>query len=62
MRGKKKISDILIDQKVPLSRKKQILVLKSGGEIVWVIGYKFSELFKVKNDSSRILKIEYENS
>ncbi len=59
MKGKKKISDILIDQKIPLPQKKRIMVLKSGGEIVWVIGYKFSDLFKVKKDTSKILRIEY---
>ena len=63
MAGKKKISDILIDQKVPLPKKDQTMVLKSGGEIVWVIGYKFSELFKVKPDTDKIVQIEYyENS
>ncbi|MGM0579160.1 MAG: tRNA lysidine(34) synthetase TilS [Bacteroidota bacterium] len=62
MQGKKKISDILIDQKVPLPQKKRVMVLKSGGEIVWVIGYKFSDSFKVKEDTTKILRIEYENS
>lgn len=63
MRGKKKISDILIDRKVPLPHKAQILVLKCGNDIVWVIGHKFSELFKVKKDTTKILRLEYhENS
>lgn len=62
MKGKKKISDILIDQKVPLPQKKHVMVLKSDEEIVWLIGYKFSDLFKVKKDTNKILKIEYENS
>lgn len=59
MKGKKKISDILIDQKIPLPQKKRTMVLKSGGELVWLIGYKFSDLFKVKKDTSKILQIEY---
>jgi tRNA(Ile)-lysidine synthase len=59
MKGKKKISDILIDQKVPLHRKKQIMVLKSNKEIVWVVGYKVSDLFKVKKESNKILRIAY---
>lgn len=62
MKGKKKISDILIDQKVPLPQKKQVMVLKSGGEIVWVIGHKFSDPYKVKKNTTKILRIEYENS
>lgn len=62
MQGKKKISDILIDQKVPLPDKKRIMLLKSGGEIIWVIGHKFSDSFKIKEDTKKILRIEYEST
>jgi tRNA(Ile)-lysidine synthase len=62
MKGKKKISDILIDQKIPLPQKKRVMILKSGGEIVWVIGHKFSNSFKVKADTKEIIRIRYENS
>jgi tRNA(Ile)-lysidine synthase len=62
MKGKKKISDILINQKVPLQEKKQVMLLKSAGEIVWVIGRQLSDLFKVKKDSTKILRIVYEDS
>jgi len=40
MKGTKKVSDVLIDAKVPRHHKAQVWVLESGGEIVWVIGYK----------------------
>lgn len=59
MKGKKKISDILIDQKVPLHQKEQSMVLKSNQEIVWVVGYKFSDVFKIKKTSNKILRIAY---
>ncbi len=59
MKGKKKISDILIDQKISLPKKKRVMVLKAGGEIVWLIGHKFSDLFKVKNNTTNIIRIEY---
>jgi tRNA(Ile)-lysidine synthase len=59
MKGRKKISDILIDQKVPVQQKKQAIVLKSNNEIVWLVGYKFSEVFKVDDNSRKILRIAY---
>ncbi|HET8861318.1 tRNA lysidine(34) synthetase TilS [Marivirga sp.] len=63
MKGKKKVSDVLIDQKVPLPQKSQVLVLKSEGEIAWVVGYKFSDLYKIKENTNKILRIQYyENS
>ena len=47
MKGSKKLSDFLVDLKVPLHRKKQVYVLTSDEEIVWVAGYRIDERFKV---------------
>jgi len=61
MTGRKKISDLLIDRKVPLAKKDQVLVLESEGEIAWVIGYQISEKFKVDEDTSSTLKLIFMN-
>lgn len=47
MKGRKKVSDYLISEKVELSQKRKILVLESEGEIIWVVGMRISEKFKV---------------
>lgn len=52
MKGHKKVSDILIDKKIPLPHKKDIMVLISGSEIVWVAGIAASEGFKITNDTT----------
>ena len=39
-KGSKKVSDVLIDAKVPRHHKNNVWVLESAGEIVWVIGYR----------------------
>ncbi len=59
MKGKKKISDILIDSKVPQHEKDQVFVLLSGEEIVWMLGAVVSENFKVKTESKQILRIDH---
>jgi tRNA(Ile)-lysidine synthase len=46
MKSQKKVSDLLVDLKVPVIRKKQIRVLISGNEIIWVLGYRISEQYK----------------
>lgn len=51
----KKVSDLLIDLKVPLIKKKQVLVLISGDEIAWVIGYRISDRFKIDNRTKEVL-------
>lgn len=58
MKGKKKISDFLIDQKVPIHEKEKVLVLLSGNEICWVVGWRTDERFKVEKESEEVFKVE----
>ena len=47
MNGKKNISDLLNDLKIPNNLKEQVYVLTSGGSIVWIIGHRIDNRFKV---------------
>lgn len=48
MRGRKKISDILTDLKVPTQEKKSACVLcTADGQILWLIGYRLAEAGRV---------------
>jgi tRNA(Ile)-lysidine synthase len=51
----KKLSDFFIDTKVSLPDKDGITVLESAGEIVWIVGYRISDKFKVTEQTSQIL-------
>jgi len=51
----KKISDFLIDLKVPVTVKEKVLLLLSGEEIIWVMGYRIDDRYKVTGETSRIL-------
>ena len=42
MNGRKKLSDIFIDAKVPVYQRKQIPVLVCGEEIIWLVGYRIA--------------------
>src|SRR5699024_3033313 len=59
MLGRKKISDFLRDEKVSLFEKEQIWVLMSGSAIVWVVGHRIDDRFKIQEDTKQILKIEW---
>lgn len=54
MKGKKKVSDFLIDEKVEAHQKREIFVLLSEEEIVWVVGFRISELFKITPKTKQV--------
>jgi tRNA(Ile)-lysidine synthase len=59
MKGRKKLKDFFIDSKVPKALRRQIPLLTSGGSIVWVVGYRINECFKLREGSKKVLRVEY---
>ncbi len=59
MKGRKKLKDFFIDSKVPKALRPHIPLLVSGGSIVWVVGYRINESFKLREESKRALRAEY---
>jgi tRNA(Ile)-lysidine synthase len=55
MKGEKKVSDFLIDNKISRADKQDVFVLVSGGELVWLIGYRVSDRFKITPSTKKIL-------
>jgi len=54
MKGKKKISDFLVDQKVPIHLKEKIYVLESNNLIVWVVGHRIDDRFKITANTKKV--------
>lgn len=57
MKGFKNISDFLNEQKIPPSLKREQLVLTNDNNIVWVVGYRIDDRYKVNNDTKKIYKL-----
>ncbi|MFN6946488.1 MAG: tRNA lysidine(34) synthetase TilS [Cytophagaceae bacterium] len=57
MKGYKKVSDLLVDRKLSIPEKEQVVVLCSGGEIVWVVGLRLDDRFKVTDQTKKTLLI-----
>lgn len=58
MKGQKKISDILIDNKVDNFTKEQVKVLVNANqEIIWLIGYTTSNSFKIDASTTEVVHL-----
>jgi len=55
MEHRKKVSDFLIDNKVSVSDKDIVTVLESNGEIIWVVGYRIDNRFKITPKTTSVL-------
>lgn len=59
MRGNKKISSFLSDNKVSFIEKiNQLVLVDSNDEIIWLVGHQISEKFKVTNSTNDIIEFE----
>lgn len=58
MTGFKKVSDFFIDQKIPIHKKENTWLLCSGKKIVWIMGLRLDNRFKVTGQTRQVLKIE----
>ena len=58
MQGKtKKLQDYFSDLKLNRFEKEEVLILESKGKIVWVIGHRMDERFKVQADTEKVMLI-----
>jgi tRNA(Ile)-lysidine synthase len=59
MKGKKKLTKFFKDEKLSLLSKNSVWVLESGDEIVWVIGLRPDDRYKVTSATKKVLKIQW---
>ncbi|MEI8273060.1 MAG: tRNA lysidine(34) synthetase TilS [Paludibacter sp.] len=57
MTQKKKVSDYFIDHKFSIPEKEQCWLLVSGEKIVWIIGHRLDNRFRVTNKTQEVLEL-----
>ena len=57
MNGKKKVSDFFIDNKLSLLEKETCWLLLSGNEIIWIVGHRTDNRFRITSETTDILQI-----
>jgi tRNA(Ile)-lysidine synthase len=59
MKGTKKLKDYLIDEKVPREERDELELIADGNEIVWIVGGRLSEKYKITDKTSEAISIKY---
>ncbi|HDY74204.1 MAG TPA: hypothetical protein ENH51_03730, partial [Euryarchaeota archaeon] len=55
---KKKLQDFFVDEKVPRDERDSVPIVVSGGNIIWIAGYRMDERYRVKEGTKRFLIIK----
>lgn len=55
--GSKKLKEYFIDNKIPRGKRDEIPLITTYNEVIWIIGYKISDKFKVTENTKRVLKL-----
>jgi tRNA(Ile)-lysidine synthase len=59
--SKKKIKDYFIDEKIPKDERGFIPLLASENNILWVVGHRIGEQFRITKDTKMVLEVSYEH-
>lgn len=58
MKNRKKLSDYFVDNKFSRIKKEETIVLESHGDIVWIMGERLDDRFRVTRSTRTVLRIE----
>ena len=53
----KKLNRCMIDEKIPKEKREQILLLAEGSHVLWVVGFRISEYYKIEEHTENILQV-----
>ena len=54
--GRKSVKAYMIDEKIPAARRDSIFLLAEGSHVLWIIGYRISEYYKIGPQTTTILQ------
>lgn len=59
MKGSKKLKSFFIDSKVSRDQRDKVPLIVDNENIIWVVDYRISDLYKLTTDTKKVLMIEY---
>ena len=61
MEGSQKVQDFMVNAKVARERRRRAAVLESAGRIVWLVGFRIDDRYKVTRETRRTVSIRAAN-
>ena len=58
--GHKKLTRCMIDDKIPGELRDEIPLVADGNEIMWIVGGRINERYKITSETGRVLEITYQ--
>ena len=56
----KKVSRCMIDSKIPSSMREKIPLITCADEVIWIVGDRISEKYKITTGTKRVLELQYQ--
>ncbi|MCD8231193.1 MAG: tRNA lysidine(34) synthetase TilS [Clostridiales bacterium] len=56
--GHKSLKRYFVEEKIPADRRDGLFLLADGSHVIWVIGYRISEAYRVDGQTKRVLQVE----
>lgn len=60
--GRKKLKSYFAEEKIPVEERMRTVVAACGSEVLWVVGHRISEAYKVEKNTREILEITYKEA
>lgn len=58
--GRKKLTRCMIDDKIPGEIRQEIPLVAAKDEILWIVGGRISERYKITSRTEKVLEITYQ--
>lgn len=56
--GRKTVKAFMIDEKIPKEERGKIPLIAEGSHVLWVIGYRISEYYKITDDTHTVIQMQ----
>lgn len=55
--GRKTVNRYMIDRKIPREQRDQIILLADENHVLWIVGYRISEFYKITESTKNVLQV-----